>query len=209
MPLGDVSSTYTHIVEPVFSSTIAAKAWLATGAVALAMVQVLTASRMWGKLQRVVPLSFATAKRMHRWSGRIALLLSLPVFFHCVTMLGWKTPDLRVTLHVDRRLVRLRRRRREAARDPLEGLPALGAPGARRLARRGSRNPVADLGALVLHERAVRVLMTKRQIGPPLAPRHGHAGDVRAGEVAPVHAVDGGGAGESRATRRADARSSS
>ena len=99
MPLGDVSSTYTDIVEAVFSSTIAGKAWLATGAFALAIVQVLTASRMWGKLRRVVPLSFTTARRVHRWSGRIALLLTLPVFFHCVTMLGFETPDARVTVH--------------------------------------------------------------------------------------------------------------
>ena len=99
MPLADVSSTYTDIVESVFSSTIAGKAWLATGAVTLAIVQVLTASRMWGKLTRVVPLSFATAKRIHRWSGRLAVLLTIPVFFHCVTMLGFKTADARVALH--------------------------------------------------------------------------------------------------------------
>jgi hypothetical protein len=99
MALGDVSSTYADIVETVFSSTIAAKAWLATGAVALAVVQVLTASRMWGKLKRVVPLPFATTKRIHRWSGRVAVLLTIPVFFHCVTMLGFKTPDARVAVH--------------------------------------------------------------------------------------------------------------
>jgi hypothetical protein len=99
VPLADVSSTYADIVESVFSSTIAGKAWLATGAVTLAIVQVLTASRMWGKLTRVVPLSFATAKRIHRWSGRLAVLLTIPVFFHCVTMLGFKTPDARVAVH--------------------------------------------------------------------------------------------------------------
>ena len=99
MPLADVSSTYTDIVEGVFSTTIAGKAWLATGAVTLAIVQVLTASRMWGKLKRVVPLSFRTAKRIHRWSGRLAVLLTIPVFFHCVTMLGFKTPDARVAVH--------------------------------------------------------------------------------------------------------------
>lgn len=99
MPLADVSSTYADIVESVFSSTIAGKAWLATGAVTLAIVQVLTASRMWGKLKRVVPLSFANAKRVHRWSGRLAVLLTIPVFFHCVTMLGFKTPDARVAVH--------------------------------------------------------------------------------------------------------------
>lgn len=99
MPLADVSSTYADIVETVFSSTIAAKAWLATAALALAVVQVLTASRMWGKLVGLVPLSFESAKRIHRWSGRLAFLCTLPVFFHCVTMLGFQTPDLRVTLH--------------------------------------------------------------------------------------------------------------
>jgi hypothetical protein len=99
VPLADVSSTYVDIVESVFSSTIAGKAWLASGVVTLAIVQVLTASRMWGKLTRVVPLSFATAKRIHRWSGRLAVLLTIPVFFHCVTMLGFKTPDARVAVH--------------------------------------------------------------------------------------------------------------
>jgi hypothetical protein len=99
VPLADVSSTYADIVESVFSSTIAGKAWLASGAVTLAIVQVLTASRMWWKLTRVVPLSFATAKRIHRWSGRLAVLLTIPVFFHCVTMLGFKTPDARVAVH--------------------------------------------------------------------------------------------------------------
>ena len=99
MSIADISARYSDLVETVFSSAIAGKVWLATGAFALAGVQVLTASRMWGKLQRVVPLSFATSRRVHRWSGRIALLLTLPVFFHCVTILGFRTPDARVALH--------------------------------------------------------------------------------------------------------------
>ena len=99
MPLADVSSRYTDLVESVFSTAIAGKAWLATGAFVLAFVQVLTASSMWGKLERFVPVSFSTSRRIHRWSGRIAVLLTLPVFFHCVTILGFQTPDLRVTVH--------------------------------------------------------------------------------------------------------------
>ena len=99
MHLADVSSRYTDLVETVFSSAITGKAWLATGAVVLAGVQVLTASRMWGKLQRVVPLSFDMSRRVHRWSGRVAFLLTLPVFFHCVTILGFQTPDARVAAH--------------------------------------------------------------------------------------------------------------
>jgi hypothetical protein len=99
VPFADVSSTYADIVETVFSSTIAAKAWLATAAIVLAVVQVLTASRMWGRLQRVVPLSFTNARRVHIWSGRLAVLCTLPVFFHCVTMLGFQTPSARVAIH--------------------------------------------------------------------------------------------------------------
>jgi hypothetical protein len=99
VPLGDVSSSYADLVETVFSSTIAAKAWLASGAVALAIVQVLTASRMWGRLERVIPLSFATCKRIHQWSGRLAVVLTLPVFFHCVAILGFQTATTRVAVH--------------------------------------------------------------------------------------------------------------
>ena len=95
----DVSGTYTEAVTSVFSSTIAFKSWFATAAIALALVQVLTASRMWGKLQRGVPLSFPVAKKIHRWSGRLAVLCTLPVFFHCVFILGFQTPNARVAVH--------------------------------------------------------------------------------------------------------------
>jgi len=98
-PLLDATSTYTNAVTTVFSSTIAFKSWFATAAVALALIQVLTATRMWGKLQRVIPLSFSVAKRIHRWSGRLAILCTLPVFFHCVFILGFQTPDARVAIH--------------------------------------------------------------------------------------------------------------
>jgi Family of unknown function (DUF6529) len=98
-PLLDVNSAYTDAVTAVFSSTIAFKAWFATAAVTLAIVQVLTASRMWGKLQRVIPLSFPVAKQIHRWSGRLAIVCTLPVFFHCVFILGFQTPNARVAIH--------------------------------------------------------------------------------------------------------------
>ena len=67
MPLADASETYTDIVTAVFSSTIAAKAWLATIAIALVVVQLLTASRMWGRLQRVIPFQVPGVARVHRW----------------------------------------------------------------------------------------------------------------------------------------------
>jgi hypothetical protein len=82
----------------VFSSTIAAKAWLATAAIVLALVQVTTASRMYGKLG-FLRFGGAGVAPVHRWSGRLAFLCTLPVFFHCVTILGFQTPDLRVAVH--------------------------------------------------------------------------------------------------------------
>ncbi len=98
MLLGDVSDTYTDLVTTVFSSTIAAKAWLATAALVLALVQVTTAARIYGRLS-FLPERGAAVARVHRWSGRIAFLLTLPVFFHCVTILGFQTPTTRVAAH--------------------------------------------------------------------------------------------------------------
>jgi len=98
VPLADVSETYADLVTTIFSSTIAAKAWLATAALALALVQVTTAARMWGRL-RFLPMRGPIVARVHRWSGRTAFLCTLPVFFHCVTILGFRTPDTRVAVH--------------------------------------------------------------------------------------------------------------
>jgi Family of unknown function (DUF6529) len=98
VPLGDVNESYTDLVTLVFSSTIAAKAWLATAAIVLALVQVTTASRMYGKLG-FLPFGGSWLAPVHRWSGRVAFLCTLPVFFHCVTILGFQTPDARVAVH--------------------------------------------------------------------------------------------------------------
>ena len=98
MLVADVSENYTDLVTTVFSSTIAAKAWLATAAVLLALVQVTTAARIYGKLSFLPERGRAVA-RVHRWSGRLAFLCTLPVFFHCVTILGFQTPDARVAIH--------------------------------------------------------------------------------------------------------------
>jgi hypothetical protein len=95
----DVNKTYTDVVTTVFSSTIAMKAWFATAALVLVLVQVSTATRMWGHLQGVIRLPFPVVKQIHRWSGRLAFLCTLPVFFHCVFILGFQTPDARVVVH--------------------------------------------------------------------------------------------------------------
>jgi Family of unknown function (DUF6529) len=97
--LADVNSTYTSVVTNVFSTTIAAKVWFATGAVVLALVQIATAARLWGYMQPIVRLSTATVRRVHRWSGRLAFLFTLPVVFHCVFILGFQTGNARVAIH--------------------------------------------------------------------------------------------------------------
>jgi len=80
-----------------FSSGIAAKAWLGSAAFMLAVVQVLSAMAMWGRLPGW-NAGHGTAI-MHRWSGRIAVVVSLPVAAHCLYALGFQAFDTRVMLH--------------------------------------------------------------------------------------------------------------
>ena len=99
MFLSSVNSTYTDIVTSVFSAPIVFKVWFATAAVILAAVQVLTGARIFGKLERVVRIPRPTVNRVHRWSGRLAFLCTLPVAFHCIFILGFETTDARVLAH--------------------------------------------------------------------------------------------------------------
>ena len=97
--LASVSGSYTDAVTSVFSSTIDAKAWFATAAVAFAIVQVLSGARIFGKIQRLVPIGRPTINRVHRWSGRLAFVCTLPVAFHCIFILGFRSTDTRVLIH--------------------------------------------------------------------------------------------------------------
>src|SRR5436190_442835 len=97
--IASVASTYTDIVTSVFSTAIAAKVWLATIAGALAIVQVTTGARIFGKIKHVVPIPPPYVNRVHRWSGRLAVLLTLPVAFHCIFILGFQSTDARVLIH--------------------------------------------------------------------------------------------------------------
>jgi hypothetical protein len=99
MALASVSGTYTDAVTSVFSTTIAGKVWLATAAVVLAAIQVSTGARIFGKLERVVPIGRPRVNTIHRWSGRLAVLLTLPVAFHCIFILGFQTTSTRVLVH--------------------------------------------------------------------------------------------------------------
>ena len=80
-----------------FSNTLHMKAWLTTGAALLGLSQLTTAARIYGKL------NFPPAGRFyslaHRWSGRVAVLLTLPATYHCIFKLGFATYDARAAIH--------------------------------------------------------------------------------------------------------------
>lgn len=79
-----------------FSSLIAMKVWLAVAVGALALVQLVSALWMYGKLGR----SAGQAVRItHRLSGGTAVALSLPVAYHCLWSLGFQSYDARVLVH--------------------------------------------------------------------------------------------------------------
>src|ERR1700730_9454200 len=80
-----------------FSSPGYVKSWLATGATVCAIVQVGSALVMYGKVPRVAAPSWIGG--LHRWSGRIAFLLAVPVAIHCLYALGFPNYSTRVLVH--------------------------------------------------------------------------------------------------------------
>lgn len=79
-----------------FSSLQTVKVWLASGAAVLAIVQLISALVMYGKIPVQAPPSIGV---VHRWSGRMAFLLTLPVAVHCLYALGFATFDTRTLVH--------------------------------------------------------------------------------------------------------------
>ncbi len=85
----------THYALDVagFSSPLYAKAWLTTVAAVFAVVQLVTGYRITrGAVPAWMPV-------VHRWSGRIAILLTVPVIVHCIYALGFGTYSARVLAH--------------------------------------------------------------------------------------------------------------
>jgi hypothetical protein len=81
-----------------FSGMLQMKAWLTTAATVLVVVQVTSALAMWGRLPGVRdPRPWVSG--LHRWTGTVAFVLTLPVVFHCVWSLGFSDDDTRVVVH--------------------------------------------------------------------------------------------------------------
>jgi hypothetical protein len=92
---------YGRLHEPVGTSDVdtflriqTLKVWLASGVAAFLAVQLLTALAIYG----VVPAG-AWVGAVHRWCGRIALLLSMPVAVHCLYTFGLRSDTPRVLAH--------------------------------------------------------------------------------------------------------------
>src|SRR5215470_1922278 len=95
---GTVPEPYaTPFFHLFFKDVLAMKAWLATSAVVLACGQLLTAGRIYTVLR--FPPTGRFYNVVHRWSGRFAIVLTLPVAYHCIFMLGFGTSSPRVLIH--------------------------------------------------------------------------------------------------------------
>jgi Family of unknown function (DUF6529) len=80
-----------------FSSVLAMKSALASVALVLAVVQVVSALRMYGRIGSG-PAS-RTVTRVHRTSGVLAVLVTLPVAYACLWGIGFETITTRVLAH--------------------------------------------------------------------------------------------------------------
>lgn len=77
-----------------FSSMQAVKTWLATVAVVLAVIQLVSAFVVYGKLPGP-----SWSDKLHKWCGRLAVLFTLPVVAHCLYALGFQYDTGRVLIH--------------------------------------------------------------------------------------------------------------
>ena len=100
--LGVYGRVHTPALRPLFtlgfSGMLQMKTWLTTAAVVLVIVQLVTALWMWGRLPGAGSAPSWTAP-IHRWSGSVAFVLTLPVAFHCIWSLGFVTSGPRVVVH--------------------------------------------------------------------------------------------------------------
>jgi hypothetical protein len=80
-----------------FTNNKYAKAWLTTIAFVLALVQITTALIIFGKIKVANPPSWIGG--LHRWSGRIAVLVTVPVAVDCLYAFGFEATNTRVLVH--------------------------------------------------------------------------------------------------------------
>jgi hypothetical protein len=93
IPPGSYPSGYVRLF---FSDSLHFKVWFATAALALAALQLLSAAWIFRRLPWRRPSWIGL---LHRWTGRLVLLVTLPVAYHCIFKLGFQRTDGRVLAH--------------------------------------------------------------------------------------------------------------
>jgi Family of unknown function (DUF6529) len=100
--LGSYAKLHAPAGRPIvtfgFSGVLQMKAWLATAALVFVAVQLLSALWMWGRLPGAGSAP-GWLPSLHRWSGSIGFVLTLPVAFHCLWALGIGSFTPRVVAH--------------------------------------------------------------------------------------------------------------
>jgi hypothetical protein len=89
--------TGRSLVTLFFTKTINLKVWFATAAFAAALFQVMSGSKIQGKLGRGRGPRWLP--RAHRVSGTLAFLLAVVVAYHCLWALGFQDTSTRVMAH--------------------------------------------------------------------------------------------------------------
>lgn len=79
-----------------FSGALAVKTWLATAAMALGLVQLWSALVVSGRVGRGCT---TLVRGLHRWSGRAAVLVTVPVAVQCLIALGFSGATPRALVH--------------------------------------------------------------------------------------------------------------
>jgi hypothetical protein len=99
--LGVYGRTHDPTFEPIttfgFPDMFSMKVWLGSAAMAFGVFQLGSALWLFGRLgSRPAPPWLGKA---HKASGGLAVLVSVPVAYHCLWALGFQTTDTRVLVH--------------------------------------------------------------------------------------------------------------
>jgi hypothetical protein len=130
-----------------FADTITMRVWMASIAVLFAIVQLASALWLYGRLP--LPDAPPWLGSLHRISGRLAFLASLPVAYHCLYQLAFQDTDTRVLVHSLLGWHVLRGIRGEGGHRPLALAPGRGAADRGRPGLHDPRRRLADERPLV------------------------------------------------------------
>ena len=81
-----------------FTSMQTFKAWLASLVLLLVLIQLFTALWIYGRVPRLGTAPRAV-HRIHRTSGVVAIVLTLPIAWYCIYAFGFDTSTARTTAH--------------------------------------------------------------------------------------------------------------